>query len=78
MWSRKFWRATGERALKTAAQVVVAFAGADVVNAFSVDYGRAAGLALGAAGLSVLTSIMSAPVAGERDEAKGTPSLVGE
>jgi ABC-type enterochelin transport system permease subunit len=73
MFTALFWAATGERALKTAAQVVVAFFGADVVNAFSVDYSRVAGIALGAAVVSVLTSIISAPV-GE----KGTPSLVGE
>lgn len=76
MFSRLFWAAAAERAVKTAAQVIVAFAGADAVNAFSVDYERAAGLALGAAVVSVLTSIVSAPAGPV--EAKGTPSLVGE
>lgn len=76
MFTTLFWLATGERSLKTAAQVVVTFLGADVVNAFSVDYTRVAGIALGAAVVSVLTSIISAPVGDS--EAKGTPSLVGE
>lgn len=76
MFKRKFWPAAAERAIKTAAQVLVAFLGADVVDAFSVDYGRAGGIAAGAAIVSLLTSIASAP-AGDA-EAKGTPSLVGE
>ena len=71
-----FWLATAERSLKTAAQVVLTFLGADAVNAFSVDYGHVAGIAVGAAVVSVLTSIVSAPVGDE--DAKGTPSLVGE
>lgn len=76
MWTGLFWKAAAERAIKTAAQVVVTFLGADVVNAFAVDYERVAGIAAGAAVVSVLTSLVSAPAG--PPEAKGTPSLVGE
>lgn len=76
MFTAFFWLAAGERAIKTAAQVVVTFLGADLIDAFAVDYTRVLGIALGAAGLSVLTSLISAPAG--PDDAKGTPSLVGE
>jgi hypothetical protein len=74
MFTRLFWRGTAERAIKTAAQVLVVYLGADVFNAFSVHWDRAAGIAAGAAIVSILTSIASSQVG----EAKGTPSLVGE
>jgi hypothetical protein len=73
MFTRQFWLSATERAVKTGAQVLVVFLGADVVNAFAVDYQRAAGIALGGVVVSYLTSVVSAP-AGE----EGTPSLVGE
>jgi orotate phosphoribosyltransferase len=73
MFTRTFWLSASERALKTGAQVLVVFLGADVVNAFAVDYERAAGIALGGVVVSYLTSVVSAP-AGDT----GTPSLVGE
>lgn len=73
MRTAEFWLAAAERAAKTAAQVAVTFVGADLLNAFAVDYERVAGLALGAALVSVLTSVASAQVG-----PKGTPSLVGE
>jgi len=71
MWTTSFWKSAVERAVKTAAQVTVAFLGADVVNAFSVDYQRVAGIALGAAVVSILTSVASAGVGPEN-----SPSLV--
>jgi ABC-type enterochelin transport system permease subunit len=74
MWSTSFWAAAAERAVKTAAQVTIAFLGADAINAFNVDYQRVAGIALGAAVVSVLTSLASA----QAGPVKGTPSLVGE
>ena len=74
MFTIAFWRAAAERALKTAAQVLLVFLGADVVNVFKVDWGHALGITLGAALLSVLMSMASAQVGPE----KGTPSLVGE
>lgn len=74
MWTTAFWSAATERAVKTAAQVTVTFLGADALNVFSVDYQRVAGIAVGAAVVSVLTSVASSGVG----PAKGTPSLVGE
>jgi hypothetical protein len=74
MFSALFWRGAAERAVKTAAQVLLVYLGADMVNAFSVHWDRAAGIAAGAALVSVLTSLASSQI-GER---KGTPSLVGE
>lgn len=61
-----FWIATGERALKTAAQApLVAWAVGDgIMSAFEVDYAAAAGIALGGAVLSVLTSLASIPIGG--------------
>jgi hypothetical protein len=69
--SGPFWLATAERAVKTFAQVEVAFLGADLVDAFSVHWTRAAGIGLGALVASVLTSVASAPVGPQ-----GSPSLV--
>lgn len=62
MFSKTFLRETVERAVKSAAQALLGLwaldAGFNVVNA---DFGLAAGVAGGAAVLSVLTSIVSAP-----------------
>jgi hypothetical protein len=73
MFTLNFWRQTGERAIKTAAQSVLTAwtVGDGIFNAFSLDYGLAAGFALGGAIFSVLTSIVSAPLS-ERE----SPSLV--
>lgn len=70
MTTAKFWRQTLERAIKSAAQALLLMWGADTLDVLSVDWPAAAGIAAGAAVLSVLTSIVSAP-AGE----PGTPSL---
>lgn len=72
MWSREFWKAATDRALKSAAQSLLLLWGSDqVLNILDVDPLPAAGIAAGAAVLSVLTSIVSAPV-GDR----GTTSLL--
>jgi hypothetical protein len=65
-----FWTDALERALKTAAQALIVFLGADVANVFAVDWQRAAGVAAGAAVVSLLMSIASTQVS-----AKGTASL---
>jgi hypothetical protein len=72
MFTGAFWKAAAERAIKTVAQVLLTFLGADVVNAFNVDYERAAGIAIGAAIISVLTSLISA------GWGPAGPSLAGE
>lgn len=73
MWTAAFWKDAAERAVKTAAQALLSLwlVGDVIFDLFSVDWGAAAGVALGAAVISVLTSVVSAP-AGD----KGTASLV--
>jgi hypothetical protein len=70
MMSKRFWRATAERAAKTAAQSALLVIGADQLNALSADWAQVAGFGLGGAVLSVLTSIASSRVGDP------TPSLV--
>lgn len=55
-----------ERAAKTAAQFVLVALGQDVggIDLFAVDFENLAGLALGGAVVSLLTSVVSAPVGG--------------
>lgn len=72
MFTTKFWKAAAERAAKTGAQALLILWGGDAVfNAWSADWPTAAGVAAGAAVLSVLTSMVSVS-AGEPD----SPSLV--
>lgn len=60
MFTIAFWKDAAERAMKTAAQAVIAgLAIGEGFNAFAVDWQLALGLALGGALLSVLTSIAS-------------------
>jgi hypothetical protein len=72
MYTRKFWTAAGERAVKTLAQTAVALLAGDGVGLLDVDWLRIGSVAGLAAVLSLLTSIGSAQV---RDD---TPSLAGE
>lgn len=62
MWTAKFWRETAERAVKSAAQAVVGIWTLDGFNIVNADFGLAAGVAGGAAALSVLTSLLTAGV----------------
>lgn len=74
MTTKRFWIATGERAAKTAAQTALAVSTLGMgFNAFVVNWGDVAGVALGGAVVSILTSIASSGVGGD-----GSPSLVGE
>lgn len=69
MWNKQFWKEAAERALKSAAQALtLLWVGDGVFNAFSIEPKQAAGIALGAVALSVLTSIVSLPV-GEPESA---------
>ena len=54
-----FWKAASERAIKTAAQSLVAIWGVGQTNLLTVDWKQAAAVAGMAALLSVLTSIAS-------------------
>lgn len=65
MFTRAFWAAAVERALKTAAQSAVLVIGADQFNALAVSWAEVGGFALGGFVLSVLTSVGSDVVTDE-------------
>lgn len=71
MFTTRFWKQTGERAVKSAAQALLGLWALDGFNVLSVDWPLAGGVAAGAAVLSVLTSLVTAGV-GEAD----SPSAV--
>jgi len=75
MWTAEFWKASAERAIKTIAQTMLALwlVGDVAFNILTVDFGQAAGIGLGAAVLSLLTSVASAGVG-----PANSPSLVAE
>lgn len=73
MFDIKFWQATGERALKTFIQVLLAGLGTAQVGIMDLAWEQSLSLALSAAVLSVLTSLGSANLGGSVG-----PSLVGE
>jgi hypothetical protein len=62
MFTTVFWKDALERAIKTVAQTLLALwlVGDVALDALSVDWGQALGVALGAAILSILSSIVSA------------------
>ena len=65
MFTKKFWQATTERAVSTAAQSALLIIGADQVNAISgVEWTTVAGFALGGAALSVLKALAASQVGG--------------
>jgi hypothetical protein len=75
MWTARFWLSTAERFLKTFCQTLIALwpLGDAVLGWLDVDWKKSVSLAVMAAALSVLTSIVSAPVGPDN-----SPSLVGE
>lgn len=73
MWTRKFWTAAAERAVKTFAQALAVILGAGAVDVMSIGWKQALSVSAGAALLSVLTSIGSTGVADS-----SSPSLVKE
>lgn len=84
MFSKAFWKAATERALKTGAQFVIltmsggAIAGASgdtVINAFLLDYPTLGGVFAGGVLISYLTSIVSAPISGAGPSITGTESI---
>lgn len=63
MWTAKFWKDAAERAAKSAAQAALLYFGGDqVFDAWHANWGGAGALAVGAALLSVLTSVVSSRV----------------
>lgn len=71
MWTTSFWKQAAERAVKSAAQSLIGLWTLDGFNVLHADFPLAAGVAGGAAVLSVLTSIVTAGI-GE----PGDPSAV--
>jgi hypothetical protein len=72
MWTKSFWKQAAERAVKSAAQALIGLWALDGgLNVLDVDARLAAGVAAGAAVLSVLTSIVTSGI-GE----PGDPSAV--
>lgn len=59
--STAFWKASIERAVKTAAQSVIVLwgVGDQIFNAFDVDWATAGGVAAGGFLLSIITSVAS-------------------
>jgi hypothetical protein len=62
MWTDSFWRAAGERAIRTVAQTAAALLGTDAVNIIDVDWAGIAGVSVTAGVLSILTSIAASEV----------------
>lgn len=63
MWTVSFWKQSAERAIKSAAQILLLlWAGDGLFNVIDADFEVAAGAAGGAALLSLLTSIASSGV----------------
>lgn len=54
-----FWRATTERAVRTAAQTLVATLGLDTLGVLDIDWGQGLSLAGSSALLAVLTAIVA-------------------
>jgi hypothetical protein len=75
IFTARFWKAAGERAVKTFCGSLVTVFGADAVNVFdvSIPWRQSIGIALGTTLISVLLSIASAPVG-----TNGGPSLTNE
>lgn len=63
MWTVRFWRDATERMVKSAAQGALLYLGGDqVLGAWHANWAAAGGIALGAAILSLLTSLVSSRV----------------
>lgn len=60
LWTREFWAAAAERAVKTFAQTVVAVVGVAGTGLLSVDWVQTLSVAAAAGLASVLTSIADA------------------
>nr|DAX73751.1 MAG TPA: holin [Caudoviricetes sp.] len=60
LWTREFWAAVAERAIKTVAQAIVAVVGVAGTGMLSVDWVQTLSVAAAAGLASVLTSIADA------------------
>lgn len=59
MWTRAFWRATAERAIKSAAQAGILALGGDLIAVWDLPLLGIGGVMASGAVLSVLTSLAS-------------------
>lgn len=59
MFTLNFWNYAGERAIKTFAQAAIATLGGGTIGLFSIDWTGLLSVSLGAAFLSLLTSIVT-------------------
>jgi len=73
MWEGKFWKGTLERAIRTAAQAVLALWGTQVTGVLEVDWVQAGSVAALAALSSILMSVVATGV-GDHE----SPSFVRE
>lgn len=73
MYSRSFWMAAGERAVKTFAQTMVAALGVGATGVINLDFAGLAALAASAAVASILTSLagLSGPQADAKADDQG-------
>ena len=73
MWQYSFWKDTAERAIRAMASTLLSLwlVGNVALNALSIDWRQALGIALGAAIVSILTSL-----AATQATVKGTASFV--
>jgi hypothetical protein len=67
MWTSRFWKQAGERAVKSAAQSLLGLWALDGFNVLHADFALGAGVAGGAAVLSVLTSIVTSGIGEPND-----------
>lgn len=65
MTTGAFWKATTERAVRTAAQTLVAVLGLDTTGVLDVDWGASLALAGSAALLAVLTAVATSGAGGD-------------
>lgn len=62
MWTANFWKASGERAVRTFAQALLALLAVGQTTVLTVDWSQAGAVAATAALLSLLTSIVASGV----------------
>lgn len=72
MWTKKFWKQTAERAIKTSAATAAGLVSGNGVGVCEVDWLGVLSITAMSAIVCVLTSIASLPVGPD----KQTPSLV--
>jgi hypothetical protein len=75
--TRDFLLDAAERAIKTFAQTMIAFFGADVFDVLQADWGNALPVAAGSVVLSLLTSLLSLKL-GNSGTASATDAVVPE